>query len=352
MCHFSCPVAETEKNEAYTPWGKQQTAKLIREEKIPLNAENALSAYKCLTCRSSTRFCDHEIVVADSLQQIREKAVENKVAPDSVQKFEEKFRKQNNPYEVDLQARVLKVLPPDLKKNKGEVLFFPTCHLASSEDLLKKTFSLFKKLKVDFLKVFDDSIQCCGYSLSVLGFKKEFQELAEIQYHALKSAKTIVVGSPECAWSLKEVYPSIGLNLKSEILTLPEFVAGRLKGFAFHSKAETKQKYFYHDSCYMGRYLGQYEAPREILEMITGFAPQEFSCNKEKGLCSGAGGGYPIISPEAANKIPEEHFKEMKEKEVKTIVTACPQAYSHFKKTGKEIVVKDFISFIEESLLP
>jgi Fe-S oxidoreductase len=146
MCHFSCPVAEIEKNEAYTPWGKQQTAKLIREKSIPLNSENAFSAYKCLTCRSSQSFCDHEIVVADSLQQIREMAVESETAPDPVLQFEGKFKKHQNPYSIDLQEKLLKNVNESFCRPKKEVLFFATCHLlAQGDSFVQKTFKLFDK---------------------------------------------------------------------------------------------------------------------------------------------------------------------------------------------------------------
>ncbi len=103
MCHFSCPVSGAEKNEAYTPWGKQQTAKLVEDGKIPLNEENALSAYKCLTCRGSENFCRHDIVVADSLHELREKAVLSHVAPAEIFSFLEKFKLHQNPYDRDLQ---------------------------------------------------------------------------------------------------------------------------------------------------------------------------------------------------------------------------------------------------------
>jgi Fe-S oxidoreductase len=355
MCHFSCPVAEAEKNEAYTPWGKQQTAKLVSEGVLPMSEENALSAYKCVTCRASQSFCNHKIVVADSLIEFRESAVEGHVAPAEVYGFERKFRRHNNPYGQDLQEKLHELSPsPQPSPVKGEgAIFFPTCHtLALNFSVLKKYFQLFEKLKINSLKIFDEPIQCCGYSLWVLGLKNEFLDLAQIQYHSLKKAETIVVGAPECAWTLKEVYPRFKFPLNNKVLTLSEFVGSYLNHFAFRAKPVTPIRYFYHDSCYLGRYLQQYDEPRKLLEMVTGFSPQEFSFNREESLCSGAGGGYSLISPDNSLSITRRHLDEMQARGINTLVSACPQAQEQFKKLKSKIVVKDLVAFLGENLLP
>jgi Fe-S oxidoreductase len=352
MCHFACPVAEAEKNEAVTPWGKQQTAKLIDQGTLPLNEENALSAYQCVTCRASESFCEHQIVVADSLHELREKAVAADVAPSEVLNFEKHFRKHNNPYGIDLQDKIRRNLP-GYTFQKGSSLFFPTCHLtALAPRALRDSLEILEKLRIEDLRFYDDSIQCCGYSLWVLGFRKEFEELAHVQYHSLKKARTLVVGSPECAWTFKEVYPRIGLSFSSFIYSLPDYLAGFLRFLPFRAKAKTETKYFYHDACYQGRYLKQYEEPREILKRLIGFRPEEFAFNRAESLCSGAGGGYDLIRPEASQAITRRHLPEILDRGVRTMVSACPKAAHRFRSLGHKIVVKDWISFLNENLLP
>jgi len=350
MCHFSCPVAQTEKNEAYSPGMKQQTAKLTAEKRLPLNADHALSAYKCLTCRASQEYCDHGIAAADSLQEARERAVKAHAAPPEAYLFEKKFRKHNNPYGLDLSLKIKGEAA--LEKDRGETAtLFMTCHqLALNPSCVEETTRLFEKLKAGRPRFHADSIQCCGYSLWVLGFKEEFEELANIQFNQLKSAKQVIVGSPECAWAMRELYPRLGLRWKGEVLSLFEYVAKLLRQVPYKAKPEASQKYIYHDACYMGRYLGIYEEPRQLLEMLTGREVEEFGCNRENSICSGAGGGYSLHSPEPARKMALERVAEMKKKGIKVLVSACPQSQAHFKSLKENIIVKDLVGFLGEHL--
>ncbi len=350
MCHFSCPVAQVEKNEAFSPGMKQQTAKRISEKKLPLNADHALSAYKCLTCRASEQYCDHQVVVANSLQEIREQALKVHAAPQEVYLFEKKFRKYSNPYGRDLSQKMKKIPRAYLDSSKSDVLLMSCHQLALNPQILEDYISLFEKLKISNLRINNDNMQCCGYSLWVLGFKDEFEELANIQFNQLQGADQVVVGSPECAWAMRELYPKIGLKWSGKVLSLFEYVADYLRKIQYKAKHESSQKYMYHDACYMGRYLDIYEEPRLLLELLTGQEVEEFSCNRKNSICSGAGGGYSLHSPEPALQMARERVEEMKKKGIEMLVSACPQSQNHFRSLKEKIIVKDLISFLGEHI--
>jgi len=352
MCHFSCPVAEAEKDEAVTPWGKQQTARLVDQAVIPLNEESARSAYKCLTCRSSQSFCEHKIIVADSLHEIRERAVASDVAPPEVMAFEQNFRRHNNPYDTDLQEKVRRFVPESFFSEDKTTLFFPTCHMSAlSPSSLSDAMELFEKLRIQEVGVSNNTVQCCGYSLWVLGFRKEFEEIAAIQFHSLKKARALVVGAPECSWTFKEIYPKIGLPLPPLIYSLPEYLGGFFRFLPFRARPKTRSRFFYHDACYQGRYLRQYEEPRELLQMVAGFAPEELSWNRAESLCSGAGGGYEVIEPKFSQAITQRHQAEILKKGIKTLVSTCPKAAHRFRSLKNKIVVKDWVTFLNENML-
>ncbi|WP_164076038.1 heterodisulfide reductase-related iron-sulfur binding cluster, partial [Stenotrophomonas maltophilia] len=49
----------------------------------------------------------------------------------------------------------------------------------------------------------------------------------------------------------------------------------------------------YHDPCYLGRYNGEYEAPRNVLRAL-GIEVKEMQRSGFRSRCCGGGGGAPI----------------------------------------------------------
>ena len=56
-------------------------------------------------------------------------------------------------------------------------------------------------------------------------------------------------------------------------------------------KTRLNYKVTYHDSCCLGRHLGIYEPPRELLKMIPGLKFTEMVHNRDNTICCGGGGG-------------------------------------------------------------
>ena len=61
------------------------------------------------------------------------------------------------------------------------------------------------------------------------------------------------------------------------------------------------KKITYHDSCYIGRANGIYEAPRSVLAELDAELVEMKRC-KTNGLCCGAGGAQMFKEPEKGNK--------------------------------------------------
>ena len=124
---------------------------------------------------------------------------------------------------------------------------------------------------------------------------------------------------------LKNEYPALGGNY--EVMHHTQFLQslineGRIKlkdGGAFDGKKIT-----YHDSCYLGRANGVYEAPRSVLQNLDNELV-EMQRSKTNGLCCGAGGAQMFKEDEPGKKrINMERTEEALETGAEIIAVNCP----------------------------
>jgi heterodisulfide reductase subunit D len=97
---------------------------------------------------------------------------------------------------------------------------------------------------------------------------------------------------------------------------------GRIKmqeGGVFRGKKIT-----YHDSCYLGRVNGVYEAPRKVLEALDNELVEMKRC-RTNGLCCGAGGAQMFKEDEPGDKrINMERVEEALDTKADIIAANCP----------------------------
>jgi Fe-S oxidoreductase len=146
--------------------------------------------------------------------------------------------------------------------------------------------------------------RCSGDPARRAGNEFLFQMTAAMNIETLNmyGVQKIVTACPHCFNTLKNEYPQLGGNydvvhhtqLINELIT-----SGRLKlkeGGEFKGKRIT-----YHDSCYMGRVNGVYEAPRALLEVLD-VDLVEMKRSRTNGLCCGAGGAQMWKEDEPGDK--------------------------------------------------
>jgi Fe-S oxidoreductase len=137
--------------------------------------------------------------------------------------------------------------------------------------------------------------------------------------------KKIVTACPHCFNILKNEYPALGGSY--EVVHHSAFLQqlideGRIKlkeGGSFSGKRIT-----YHDSCYLGRANGIYEAPRKVLEALDAELIEMKRC-RSKGLCCGAGGAQMFKEEEkGTTRVNFERSEEAIGTGASIIAVACP----------------------------
>jgi heterodisulfide reductase subunit D len=170
--------------------------------------------------------------------------------------------------------------------------------------------------------------ECCtGDPARRAGNEFLFQMMAYQNIQVLNGygIKKIVTTCPHCFNTLKNEYPELGgtYEVIHHTTLLQQLInEGRIKlqgGGSFAGK-----KIVYHDSCYLGRANGIYEAPREILEWLDADLVEMKRC-RSNGLCCGAGGAQMFKEEEKGDtRINTERSQEALATGAGIIAAACP----------------------------
>ena len=93
----------------------------------------------------------------------------------------------------------------------------------------------------------------------------------------------------------------------------------------------------WHDPCDIGRHLGIYEPPREILRAIPGLKLAEFAENRNFAKCCGGGGGFKAYDTPMSLAIAEKRVLAAIAAGADTVVSACPTCKSNLSQAAAKL---------------
>jgi Fe-S oxidoreductase len=104
----------------------------------------------------------------------------------------------------------------------------------------------------------------------------------------------------------------------------------------------------YHDPCWLGRGLGEYQAPREILTRALGKAPLEFARAEHEARCVGGGAHLPIARKDTARDLALRRQQEHEQLGGGRIVSACANSVRSLRQTGADVV--DLVTIVRQMI--
>jgi Fe-S oxidoreductase len=331
-----CPSFFEKRFAAYSGMGRIHIARALLEGEFDYDESPLLEdiMYRCTLCGACEVHCRPVLgrEPAGVIEAIRAELVERgKLLPEH-QKYLESTTKYSNPFEVPKKERLrwtedIEFKVKDLTKAQGEVLLYVGC-MYSLEPRVRDTAKVFAQILhaagVDFGFLGAEE-KCCGSEQLRIGERGLFEMVAKENIKTFNSLgiKTLVASCPHCYYALKFCYPEVG-ELNFEILHFSQYLKRLIDDKKIELQEVPHQIITYSDPCNLGRWGGEYEAPREILSSIKGIELRELERNRDEAWCCGAGGGVLTAFPSLAASSAQERVAEAESSGASILATACP----------------------------
>jgi Fe-S oxidoreductase len=175
--------------------------------------------------------------------------------------------------------------------------------------------------------------KCTGDPVRRLGNDYLFTELAENNIEQIRSAGVVRMISicPHCVRTIGEDWKEAGADVQVEHHS--EFLARHINSLPEGSADRTKT--VFHDPCYIGRYRGLYDEPRDVIERLASIVEPERSHNRS--FCCGAGGGRVFLGEEEGKRVSIERAEELVATGAPVVAAACPFCNTMFRDALAQI---------------
>ncbi len=170
--------------------------------------------------------------------------------------------------------------------------------------------------------------KCTGDPVRRLGNDLLFQQLAEANLEALSQnrVKKIITICPHCVRTIQEDWKEFGTP--PEVEHHSEFLV-RYQHLLPVQSQEKKEKIVFHDPCYLGRYRGVYDEPRQVAALAGELV--EAARSRERSFCCGAGGGLAFLGEEKGERVSQVRAEELAATGAGIVAAACPFCNTMFR---------------------
>ena len=342
FCRLGCPIFAETALESRNARGHVILAYNLMTGEIEPSPELAASFYQCTTCLNCKATCPAGLEVAEIVGAARQRLVEAGYLPAVFEPMLESLTEKGNPF-GELAAKRTDTYPTGYEARtrvpeEMDVLLYVGC-TGSYQDIyiVPSMMELMDGLGVNYT-VLGDKENCCGYVAHLVGAEEAFQECLEknVETFSELNPRMIVTSCAGCQRTLKDLYRKHS-GFDVPVLHAVEYMDRLVSEGQLKFKTEFPMKVIYHDPCDIGRHMGIYEPPRNVLKAVPGLELMEFKLNRALAKCCGGGGGLKGYDGELSSLLAEKRVADAMDMGAEVIVSACPTCKSNLKLAAAKL---------------
>lgn len=335
-------------------------------EELAKGAASEEPIWACRTCFACQAACPVFIEHVPKIVDMRRHFVLNVGAiPETAQNALISIERRGHPWRGTQFARgdwpAGMEIPPDFTSgDEIEYLYWVGCTGALEERNRKVTSSVVKILNAAGVSygVLGPMETCTGDPARRMGneYLYQMQAMQVIGMFTDKKVKKIITQCPHCFNTIRNEYPQFDGNY--EVIHHSQLISELLESGKIKLKKDIdlSGNITYHDPCYLGRYNGVYDAPRDVVKSLPNVQMVEMAWNKEAGLCCGAGGGHMWMEDPEGGHVQNIRAQQAIDVGASTIATSCPFCMQMMengvlnKNKEEEMKVRDLAELVAEAI--
>ena len=324
------------------------------------------TVWSCMQCNACVEICPVGIEQAPIINQLRRRLLEEGEVDSNLQSVLQVIHKSGNSFGENRRRRgrwtqELDFEVKDARKEPVDVLWFVGDYASfdpRSQQVSRALARLLHAAEVDFGILFDGE-RNSGNDVRRVGEEGLFESLAEQNIATLSACdfQRIVTSDPHSLNTLRNEYPELGGSwpVMHHTTLLLELIESR----RLDLQGRLNYRVTYHDPCHLGRFNGEYDGPRRILELL-GCTLVEMPRNRDNSFCCGAGGGRIWIPDTPGQERPSENRirEAVSLPDVELFVVSCPKDVTMYEDAIKtsgnaaRIQLRELTELIAEALVP
>jgi len=180
-------------------------------------------------------------------------------------------------------------------------------------------------------EVYDIPHVCCGHDALWQGDLATFERLREANAASIRvsGVDTVVTECAECYRTLARDYGLEGVRVLhvSQFLAARRLPLGPRAGGPAPDATERPLRVAYHDPCRLGRHMGVYDAPRELIKSVPGVELLELEESRELAQCCGV--AAMMNCDQASKGLRVRRLEQVRRAGADVLVTTCPKCITH-----------------------